>query len=163
MSGQAARFVRAHLYGTVVICTFVVIPALALRRFDASLVLAVPDALRWAGLLLIAAGGGLSYYSFWLCITRGRGTAFPTEPPKEMLVFGPYKYVRNPMYIGNLAMVFGAGLWFSSAVVLLYAVALCFVTHVYVTLLEERGLTERYGDLYLRYVKTIPRWLPRRP
>jgi protein-S-isoprenylcysteine O-methyltransferase Ste14 len=156
-----ARFVRAHLYGTMVIGIFVVLPVLGLRRLDTALALAVPDVLRYLGLVVFLAGGTLSYASFWLCITQGRGTAFPTEPPKEMLVRGPYRYVRNPMYIGNLAMIFGLGLWFSSAAILLYAIAICLVTHLYVSASEEPALIRRYGEIYLRYVRTTPRWIPK--
>jgi protein-S-isoprenylcysteine O-methyltransferase Ste14 len=157
----AARFIRAHLYGAVVIGTFVVLPMFVLRSFDAAVAVALPDFLHYVGIVLVPAGAALSYASFWLCITQGRGTAFPTEPPKEMMILGPYRYVRNPMYVGNLAMIFGGALYLSSPALLLYAVAMCFVTHLYVTASEEPVLKRRYGDLYLRYVQTTPRWLPR--
>jgi protein-S-isoprenylcysteine O-methyltransferase Ste14 len=158
MSGEVARLVRAHLYGAVVIGIFVVLPVVGLSRLDT---FALPEALRSAGLVLLPAGAALSYTSFWFFIRYGRGTAFPTDPPRELVVRGPYLYVRNPMYIGNLAIIFGAALCFRSAAVLVYAVAMCVVTHLYVTLSEEPVLDRRYRDSYARYVSTTRRWLPR--
>lgn len=160
---SVAQFVRAHLYGAMVIGIFVVLPVFVLRRFDASPTLALPDFLRYVGVVVLAAGAALSYTSFWLFITQGRGTAFPTEPPKELVIRGPYRYVRNPMYIGNLAIIFGEALWFTSPALLLYAIAMCFITHLYVTASEEPVLNRRYGGPYLQYVRTTPRWLPRLP
>jgi protein-S-isoprenylcysteine O-methyltransferase Ste14 len=154
------RFIRAHLYGAGVIGLFVVLPAFVLPRLDAYLPLTIPGFLRYPGLLVLLAGAALSYTSFWFFITKGRGTAFPTDPPKEMIIRGPYCYVRNPMYVGNLAIIFGEALLFTSPVLLLYAIAMCFVTHFYVTISEEPVLKRRYGEPYLNYVRTTPRWLP---
>jgi protein-S-isoprenylcysteine O-methyltransferase Ste14 len=154
------RFVRAHLYGAGVIGLFVVLPVFLLRRFDGYVPITIPELARYPGLLVLLGGAVLSYTSFWFFITKGRGTAFPTEPPKEMVIRGPYCYVRNPMYVGNLAIIFGEALLFASPVLLLYAIGMCVVTHVYVTGSEEPVLTQRYGERYLQYVRTTPRWLP---
>jgi protein-S-isoprenylcysteine O-methyltransferase Ste14 len=161
MTEDTARVIRAHLYGTLVIGIFVVLPVLALKRLDAFLPFTLPDALRYPGMALLLAGAALSYTSFWFFISEGKGTAFPTDPPKELVIQGPYLYVRNPMYVGNLAIIFGAAFYFASPADLLYAVVMCFVTHVYITASEEPVLVRRYQDPYLRYVKTTPRWLPR--
>src|SRR5947209_10370917 len=58
-----ARVVRAHLYGTMVILIFVVIPVLLLRRLDGWLPFSLPDALRYPGLVVLVAGSMLSYAS----------------------------------------------------------------------------------------------------
>ncbi len=163
MAPDAARILRAHLYGALVIGIFVVLPIFGRRPVDAWLGCALPDSLRYVGAVILAAGATLSYASFWLFITRGRGTAFPTEPPKELVIRGPYRYVRNPMYIGNLTIIFGEALCLTSPALLLYTLAMCITTHFYVTTSEEPALTRRYGDLYRRYVSTTPRWLPRPP
>jgi len=159
-SEGVGRFVRAHLYGAGVIGLFVVLPVFVLPRFDSYVTVTIPEFARYAGLLVLLAGAALSYTSFWFFITKGRGTAFPTEPPKEMVIRGPYRYVRNPMYVGNLAIIFGEALLLASPVLVLYAILMCFVTHLYVTVSEEPVLTRRYGELYLQYVRTTPRWLP---
>jgi protein-S-isoprenylcysteine O-methyltransferase Ste14 len=161
MSETTARIIRAHLYGTLVIGIFVVLPVLTLKRFDGIMPFTLPDILRYPGMAVLIAGALLSYTSFFFFLSDGRGTAFPTDPPKQLVVRGPYLYVRNPMYVGNLAIIFGAALYFASPLDLLYAVVMCFVTHVYITASEEPVLVRRYQELYLQYVKTTPRWLPR--
>jgi len=160
MSENVARFVRAHLYGAGVIGLFVVLPVFILPRLDGYVTLRIPEFARYAGVLVLLGGAVLSSTSFWFFITKGRGTAFPTDPPKEMVIRGPYRYVRNPMYVGNLAIIFGEALLFASPVLLLYAIVMCVVTHLYVTVSEEPVLTRRYGEVYLQYLRTTPRWLP---
>lgn len=160
MSEYAGRVLKAHFYGTVVIGIFVVLPILLLKRLDAWVPFTLPDVLRYPGLLLLVAGSLLSYTSFWFFIQEGKGTAFPTDPPKELVIRGPYLYSRNPMYVGNLGIIFGAAFFFASPMDLLYAVLMCFVTHFYITASEEPVLVQRYRDPYLQYVKSTPRWLP---
>jgi protein-S-isoprenylcysteine O-methyltransferase Ste14 len=160
VSDDAARIVRAHLYGTLVIGVFVVIPVLALRHLDSYIPFRLPDMLRYPGFALLLAGAVLSYTSFFFFLSDGKGTAFPTDPPKTLVIRGPYLYVRNPMYTGNLAIIFGAALWFASPADLLYALLMCVVTHVYITASEEPVLVQRYREPYLEYLKTTPRWLP---
>jgi len=161
MTGEyVARFIRAHLYGAGVIGLFVVLPAFVVPGLDGYVPVTIPSLARYAGLPVLLAGAVLSYTSFWFFITKGRGTAFPTEPPKEMVIRGPYLYVRNPMYVGNLAIIFGEALLFGSPALGVYAVVMCAVTHLYVTRSEEPGLTRRYGPLYVEYLRTTPRWFP---
>ena len=161
MSEYAARVVKAHLYGTVVISVFIVFPGLYLRRFDALLPFSLPAALSYPGLAVLIAGSLLSYTSFWYFVQEGKATAFPTDPPKELVIAGPYLYSRNPMYLGNLGIIFGAAFYLTSAMDLLYAAVLSVLTHFYITKSEEPVLVARYGEPYLRYVNAIPRWMPR--
>jgi protein-S-isoprenylcysteine O-methyltransferase Ste14 len=154
-------FLHAHGYAVLVVGTFLVgVPWLAHTLFGLMSDLRLPAALVPAGYVLLPLAGTLSYSSFWLFMTRGRGTAFPTDPPRTLLILGPYRYVRNPMYVGNLAIAFAEALAFRSVGALLYAILLSVVTHLYVSRLEEPALTARYGDAYRRYLKTVPRWVP---
>jgi protein-S-isoprenylcysteine O-methyltransferase Ste14 len=161
VSEYVGRVVRAHLYGTLVIGIFVVLPVLGLKRLDPLLGLRLPEILGGLGMVILVAGAALSYTSFWFFIQEGKGTAFPTDPPRTLVVGGPYLYVRNPMYVGNLAIILGAALYFASPVVLAYGVLMCVVTHVYITASEEPVLIRRYQGAYVRYLETTPRWLPR--
>jgi protein-S-isoprenylcysteine O-methyltransferase Ste14 len=152
---------RAHGYAVLVVGTFLVgLPWLAHILVGPRLGAELPAALAPVGYLVLPFAAALSYSSFWLFMTRGQGTAFPTDPPRRLVILGPYRYVRNPMYVGNLAIVFAEALAFRSVGVLLYAVLLSLVTHVYVTRSEEPALETRYGQTYRSYRQTVPRWVP---
>jgi protein-S-isoprenylcysteine O-methyltransferase Ste14 len=115
------------------------------------------------GAALAVGGGGLSYLCMILFVVLGRGTAFPTDPPRAFVAWGPYRWTRNPMYVGNLILAVGIGLYLQSTTYLLYVIALSLVTHLYVTRSEEPHLRERYGRSYLDYCAHTPRWLPKPP
>src|SRR5437667_6056995 len=53
-----------------------------------------------AGILVGVAGGALALWCILAFATVGKGTPAPFDPPRRLVVVGPYRYVRNPMYIG---------------------------------------------------------------
>lgn len=114
-----------------------------------------------AGICLVILGGALSYSCMTIFVTKGQGTAFPTDPPRKFVVLGAYKYVRNPMYIGNLVLAFGVGLFLQSATYLIYTFLLAVVTHFYIVFHEEPRLVQRFGQEYIEYYKMTNRWIPK--
>src|SRR5213079_1654043 len=86
----------------LVVGVFLAALPLAAASLDRLTGRALPAGLSVVGGVLLPLAGALSYTSFWLFIARGRGTAFPTDPPRALVVLGAYRYVRNPMYLGNL-------------------------------------------------------------
>ena len=74
---------------------------------------------------------------------------------------GPYRHVRNPMFLGMLQIVLGEGLYFQSLAILIYLVTLCFFGHFFIVLGEERRLEGQFGEEYERYKREVGRWLPR--
>jgi len=81
--------------------------------------------------------------------------------PQRLVVEGPYRYVRNPLYDGDLCLILGAALltrsWVLVSVAALYLAQLAFQLP-----LEERELGERFGAPYRRYCELVPRFVPRR-
>jgi protein-S-isoprenylcysteine O-methyltransferase Ste14 len=100
-------------------------------------------------------------WSFWNFLVQGRGTPSPTDPPRELVAVGFYRYVRNPMYVGILATIMGHFLWFGSWNLLLYAVVVFIAFHTFVTYYEEPTLKRNFGAGYEEYLRNVPRWLPR--
>lgn len=107
--------------------------------------------------------GGIAalIWCFWDFVQKGRGTPAPLEPPKELVVSGLYKHVRNPMYVGVLLVVIGHFLWFGYWSLLVYAGIFFLVVHAFVTLYEEPHLKETFGESYMGYLQRVPRWFPR--
>ena len=106
-------------------------------------------------------GGFILLWSFWNFLNEGRGTPAPVDPPKELVVAGFYRYVRNPMYVGILAVVLGHFLWFGYWYLLVYAIVIFLAFHTFVTLYEEPTLRGKFGAAYEDYLKRVPRWIPK--
>jgi protein-S-isoprenylcysteine O-methyltransferase Ste14 len=136
--------------------------ALSLRRYDASFRFALPQGARVVGVVMMAVGGAIALTCGALFSLRGRGTPAPFDPPREFVADGPYRWVRNPMYIGGLTLLVGFGLWERSISMLLLALVLWLAVHAFVVYWEEPGLESRFGASYLEYKNSVNRWLPRR-
>jgi protein-S-isoprenylcysteine O-methyltransferase Ste14 len=106
-------------------------------------------------------GGAILLWSFWNFLVQGRGTPAPTDPPKELVVTGFYRYVRNPMYVGIILALIGHFLWFGFWWLLAYAALAFIATHSFVTLYEEPVLKKKFGAAYENYCKSVPRWIPK--
>ena len=137
--------------------------ASGIRGYDARLNIALSPAWRLVGMLFMVAGAVIVLACLASFIVRGRGTPAPFDPPLAFVPSGPYRYVRNPMYIGAACVLGGYGLWERSAAIAIFALAFLLVFHVFVVLVEEPGLERRFGESYLAYKRAVRRWLPRPP
>jgi protein-S-isoprenylcysteine O-methyltransferase Ste14 len=117
----------------------------------------------WEAVLVIAAGAALYVWCVWSFAAVGGGTPGPWDPPSRVVAAGPYRWVRNPIYLAALLIVLGEAWLFLSLPLLAYAGAVAAFFHLLVTGYEEPGLRRRFGRTYLEYQRTVPRWIPRRP
>lgn len=122
-----------------------------------------PGPLKYLAILPLAAGGLAYLWCAWDFATKGRGTPAPIDAPKELVVQGLYRYVRNPMYVGGVTIIAGHVLWSGSLALVLYGLAFFSAAHLFVVLHEEPTLRRKFGDSYARYCRTVPRWIPRLP
>jgi protein-S-isoprenylcysteine O-methyltransferase Ste14 len=114
------------------------------------------------GWLLIAAGVALYLKcAFWGFALRGKGTPLPLDPPKKLVVEGPYQVVRNPMYWGVGSVVLGEAAVFHSRALAELMAALIVGANLFVLLYEEPELRRKFGAEYEEYCRRVPRWLPR--
>ena len=111
----------------------------------------------------LVAGTFIYLRCVWDFATVGRGTSAPIDAPRELVVVGLYRYVRNPMYVGVLSVVTGWAVFFRSWRILLFAACLALGFHAFVVLYEEPHLTRRFGASYDRYRHAVRRWVPGRP
>lgn len=133
------------------------------RRYDVSLGIRLPAWLAPIGWPFVAAGLLLGLSCIGAFVLLGRGTAAPFDPPRNFVAVGPYRFVRNPMYLGGALLLAGYGLTQRSGAILLLAAVLLGAAHLFVVRFEEPGLEERFGESYRAYCATTNRWLPRRP
>jgi protein-S-isoprenylcysteine O-methyltransferase Ste14 len=115
-----------------------------------------------AGWLLVAAGIALYFAcAFWGFAIRGKGTPLPLDPPKILVVEGPYGVVRNPMYWGVGSVVLGEAAIFHSRSLVELTVVFAAGVIAFVLLYEEPALRRKFGAEYEEYCRRVPRWLPR--
>jgi protein-S-isoprenylcysteine O-methyltransferase Ste14 len=155
-------WLRTVLFTLLVPGTVLVLVPLALVRLDVGPRLDL-GAAGYAGVVPLLAGVGFILWCFADFICRGRGTPAPYDPPRELVVAGLYRYVRNPQYVGVVLAVVGEGLLSGAAALFGYAAVLAVGYHLFVTYYEEPTLSRLFGDAYARYRAAVPRWLPRWP
>lgn len=114
-----------------------------------------------AGICSLGIGLVLFLASLGRFVTEGRGTLAPWDPPRRLVVTGPYRYVRNPMISGVIFLLIGEALVLRSWPHAAWAAAAAAVNAVYIPLVEEPQLERRFGEDYRRYRRHVPRLVPR--
>jgi protein-S-isoprenylcysteine O-methyltransferase Ste14 len=79
-----------------------------------------------------------------------------------MVIVGPYRYVRNPMITGVTLVLLGEAALLGSLGILVWAAVFLALNAIWMPLVEEPGLADRFGDEYAEYRRNVPRWVPRR-
>ena len=155
-------FIRALTYSTLFIGLLLVfLPGQLLARAG----IAAPDEFgvtQGAGIAIAIAGGALAVWCIVSFALIGHGTPAPFDPPRRLVVRGPYAVVRNPMYIGAGLALGGASLFYESLGLLSYGAAFLLVTHLFVVMYEEPTLRRLFGAEYESYRRRVGRWWPRR-
>jgi len=113
-----------------------------------------------AGMVIGGAGAAVALWCIFTFAFVGKGTPAPFDPPRRLVIRGPYRFVRNPMYIGALFTLIGAALFYGSLPILEYTGLFLLVTHLFVILYEEPTLRRTFGEQYEAYCRTVRRWLP---
>jgi protein-S-isoprenylcysteine O-methyltransferase Ste14 len=112
-----------------------------------------------AGLIVIGLPGVID--SFVRFTLQGLGTPAPVAPPEKLVVTGLYRHVRNPMYVGVLAVILGQALLFGEWRLIVYGALLWLALHVIVVAYEEPRLEKTFQAQYRVFRTGVPRWIPR--
>jgi protein-S-isoprenylcysteine O-methyltransferase Ste14 len=113
------------------------------------------------GITLLGAGLTLFVASLFRFATEGRGTLAPWDPPRELVLRGPYRFVRNPMISGVLLVLAGESAVLRSWPHAEWAGLFLALNLVYIPLIEEPQLEARFGDAYRDYRRHVPGVIPR--
>lgn len=167
VAGEASgvRNLRRSLAQLVIFWTtfFVVVP-LVLAGVEERLLLRW-DALdrgdlRVAGAVAFILGSALG---LWSCVTlalRGNGTPLPAQTARDLVITGPYRFVRNPMALAGLVQTAAVGLVLGSWMVIAIAGAGAQGWNVLIRPTEEADLADRFGDPYRQYTQRVRCWVP---
>jgi protein-S-isoprenylcysteine O-methyltransferase Ste14 len=113
-----------------------------------------------AGMIVVATGAALALWSVGTFAFVGRGTPAPFDPPRLLVVQGPYRVVRNPMYLGAVLALGGAALFYESPALLAYTGVFSLVVHLFAVWYEEPTLRRTFGKEYDDYCRRVRRWWP---
>jgi protein-S-isoprenylcysteine O-methyltransferase Ste14 len=113
------------------------------------------------GTIVGAAGAVLALSCIVTFALIGKGTPAPFDPPRRLVVRGPYRFVRNPMYLGAALAMTGAALYYQSVALLAYVGAFLLLSHAFVAVYEEPVLRRTFGNDYAAYCARVGRWWPR--
>ena len=136
-------------------------PALLTGGFEVGDGLPDATALRVLGVVLIVAGLAVVIHAYARFALDGIGTPSPMAPPRELVVTGAYRYVRNPMYVATAAVIVGEGLLLGQPVLLVAAAVYCAALALLGITFEEPLLRRRFGPAYDAYRAAVPGWFPR--
>jgi protein-S-isoprenylcysteine O-methyltransferase Ste14 len=121
----------------------------------------LPGLLVVVGVTLAVAGLALLAWTIDLFDRVGHGALSPLDPPRVLVVHGPYRRVRNPMFSGVLFILVGEAIAARSPTLLAWFAVFFLFVAIVVPRIEEPGLARRFGTDYTRYRDNVPRWLPR--
>jgi protein-S-isoprenylcysteine O-methyltransferase Ste14 len=117
--------------------------------------------LPWLGGALIVAGIPAVFDSFARFALEGFGTPAPIYPTDRLIATGLYRHVRNPMYVGVVAVILGQALLLGDFRVIIYGAIVWLAFHTFIIVYEEPVLRRRYGQRFEDYCAHVHRWLPR--
>jgi len=110
---------------------------------------------------LLIAGAAIYLWCAWDFSVKGMGTPAPIDAPKNLVINGLYRFVRNPMYLGVSCMILSQALVGWSLEILFYLALVVIAFNLFVRLYEEPHLRKIFGEQYLEYCRRVPRWTPR--
>jgi protein-S-isoprenylcysteine O-methyltransferase Ste14 len=124
-----------------------------------------PSQIAWEqllGIVICAFGGMVALWCVFSFPLKGKGTPAPFDPPRHLVTRGPYRILRNPMYLSAGFALAGAALYYGSILLGIYAGLFVLAAHLFVVLYEEPVLKRTFGHEYEDYSSRVRRWLPHR-
>jgi protein-S-isoprenylcysteine O-methyltransferase Ste14 len=151
VNGLLARALVAFLALPGMVAFLVPLLVIAPGGFDAFV--------RPAGLVPLLLGIGLLLWCVREFYVAGRGTLAPWAPPQRLVVSGPYRVSRNPMYVAVSLVLWGWAIGFASWPLAIYAAAVTVAFHLRVVVNEEPFLARTHGAEWEAYERRVPRWI----
>jgi protein-S-isoprenylcysteine O-methyltransferase Ste14 len=111
------------------------------------------------GLLSLFAGVIVLMWCTVVFYVSGRGTLAPWSPPQKLVAVGPYRFSRNPMYVGVTLILSGWAVLFWSLTLTVYGALVLLAFHIRVIVGEEPWLQRTFGADWESYRARVPRWL----
>lgn len=118
----------------------------------------ITEILAWP---FFVSGTILILWAVFILFKYSGSSGAPGDPTRKLVTQGPYEFIRNPVYLGDILLLFGLALFTSSFLLLLVALEAIIIIHLLVCYIEEPKTEERFGEPYRAYMEKVPRWIPR--
>lgn len=153
--------VTSFLFGLAVLTVlWILIPtALVFLNGMLGLPIYVFGMFRMVGIFLVIAGAVIALIASLTFMKFGKGTPAITEPPKKLVIKGLYRRTRNPIYIAHVLIYLGLFLFFGHVLLFVLFITGFIGLYLYIIIIEEPILKKRFGEDYLNYMRSVPRWL----
>jgi protein-S-isoprenylcysteine O-methyltransferase Ste14 len=116
---------------------------------------------RGIGAIMILVGVPVLVDAFARFALQGLGTPAPIAPPRNLVVTGLFRYVRNPIFVAVIAIILGQAVLMGDWRLIVYGALLWLAFHVQVVAYEEPTLEQTFGSEYEAFRAAVPRWIPR--
>jgi len=113
---------------------------------------------RLLGTVAVVAGFGTMMWA-WVLFQRLRTAICPTCAATALVMAGPYRWTRNPMYLGMVLMLCGAGFFLGTVIAFFAPLAFYIIVNEVFIPYEERSMELIFGDGYRAYQARVRRWL----
>ena len=115
------------------------------------------------GWIVVAIGAAIGLPCVWEFAWRGLGTPAPFDPPRRLVISGPYRFVRNPMYVGMGIALLGEAIVYPNLTLVMLGliVVLWAAVTLFIIGYEEPTLRRMFGNDYEAYCRQVRRWIPR--
>ena len=157
-SSKDPQLAQVKLHPGVIVIGCLLVSLLARRTWHLNLAPGTLAVFRYLGIALEITGVAVLGMSYGSMAAAGT-TIDPREHSSKVVTSGLYAYSRNPIYLGWFLLIAGIGFRNASLLVLAIAVTMMLLLYWAVIVEEEAYLEKRFGEEYLRYKKSVRRWL----
>ncbi len=110
---------------------------------------------------LLIIGSTLALWTVYTFV-KARGSPVPLNPPKKLVITGLYSWIRNPMLLGWIIMLFGVGIVLNSfSLIIIFTPLFIMINILYLKTIEEKEMEKKFGKEYLIYKESVPMFIPR--
>ena len=158
--GDVFITVRAITYATLFIGFLLVYVPARVLSWSGAVRPAVIGGPQILGTIIANVGAVIALWCVVTFVWVGRGTPAPFDPPRRLVIRGPYRFVRNPMYLGAGLSMLGAALFYKSIGLVIYTAVFLLAGSLFVVFYEEPTLRRTFGPEYDAYCHRVRRWWP---
>ncbi|KUK31952.1 MAG: hypothetical protein XD63_0811 [Thermoanaerobacterales bacterium 50_218] len=149
---------RGHRAGPRFLEIAILIGLPILLHYLIPVTIVVPRPYSYLGAVLMLLGFALMTWAADLFHRAGAGFQLNRES-SVLVTSGPFRFSRNPMYLGMLIWLIGMAVLLGTLITFLFPVLFFLVANFFIIPLEERSMEQQFGDRYLDYKQRVRRWL----